>query len=72
MRLVESHDRISNSGPKRRAQARVGQLHTPAAAVGIRTSHEYVRKGGATARMMLIQAAANEWKVPVTDVQRRQ
>jgi isoquinoline 1-oxidoreductase subunit beta len=31
---------------------------------GIRTSHEYVRKGGATARMMLIQAAANEWKVP--------
>jgi isoquinoline 1-oxidoreductase beta subunit len=32
---------------------------------GIRTSQEYVRKGGATARMMLIQAAANEWKVPV-------
>src|SRR5450755_1611802 len=30
---------------------------------GIRTSHEYVRKGGATARVMLIQAAANEWKV---------
>ena len=34
---------------------------------GIRTSQEYVRKGGATARMMLIQAAANEWKVPVTE-----
>ena len=31
---------------------------------GIRESHEYVRKGGATAREMLIQAAANEWKVP--------
>jgi isoquinoline 1-oxidoreductase beta subunit len=31
---------------------------------GIRDSHEYVRKGGATARQMLIQAAANEWKVP--------
>src|SRR6266704_3472831 len=30
---------------------------------GIRTSQEYVRKGGATARMMLIQAAANEWKI---------
>src|SRR6266567_4044325 len=30
---------------------------------GIRTSQEYVRKGGATARVMLIQAAANEWKV---------
>jgi isoquinoline 1-oxidoreductase beta subunit len=32
---------------------------------GIRMSHEYVRKGGAAARMMLVQAAANEWKVPV-------
>jgi isoquinoline 1-oxidoreductase beta subunit len=31
---------------------------------GIRESHEYVRKGGAAARQMLIQAAANEWKVP--------
>src|SRR6201989_156722 len=35
---------------------------------GIRTSQDYVRKGGATARMMLIQAAANEWQVPVADV----
>ena len=34
---------------------------------GIRTSHEYVRKGGATARMMLVQAAANEWKVAVSE-----
>jgi isoquinoline 1-oxidoreductase subunit beta len=34
---------------------------------GIRASHDYVRKGGATARMMLIQAAANEWKVPVAE-----
>ena len=32
---------------------------------GIRESHEYVRQGGAAARMMLLQAAANEWKVPV-------
>src|SRR4051794_38358148 len=32
---------------------------------GIRSSQEYVRKGGAAARMMLIQAAADEWKVPV-------
>ena len=31
---------------------------------GIRSSQDYVRKGGATARMMLIQAAADEWKVP--------
>jgi isoquinoline 1-oxidoreductase beta subunit len=34
---------------------------------GIRTSQEYVRKGGATARVMLVQAAANEWKVPASE-----
>ncbi|MEP6837509.1 MAG: molybdopterin cofactor-binding domain-containing protein, partial [Bradyrhizobium sp.] len=34
---------------------------------GIRTSHEYVRKGGATARIMLVQAAANQWKVPASE-----
>ena len=34
---------------------------------GIRMSHDYVRKGGAAARLMLIQAAANEWKVPASE-----
>jgi len=34
---------------------------------GIRTSEEYVRKGGAAARMMLVQAAANQWGVPVSE-----
>ncbi len=34
---------------------------------GIRTSQDYVRKGGAAARMMLVQAAANEWKVPASE-----
>src|SRR6266851_1066604 len=34
---------------------------------GIRTSHDYVRKGGAAARMMLVAAAANEWKVPISE-----
>ena len=34
---------------------------------GIRESNSYVRKGGAAARMMLVQAAANEWKVPVAE-----
>src|SRR3982074_3359510 len=33
----------------------------------IRESEKYVREGGAAARMMLIQAAANEWKVPVSE-----
>ncbi len=31
---------------------------------GIRMSHEYVRQGGAVARTMLVQAAANAWGVP--------
>jgi isoquinoline 1-oxidoreductase beta subunit len=35
---------------------------------GIRTSQDYVRKGGAAARMMLMQAAADEWKVPVGEL----
>jgi len=34
---------------------------------GIRESHEYVRKGGAAARMMLVQAAADQWKVPASE-----
>ena len=35
---------------------------------GIRGSHDYVRRGGAAARMMLLQAAANEWQVPVAEL----
>ena len=34
---------------------------------GIRESHDYVRKGGAAARMMLVQAAADGWGVPVAE-----
>ena len=34
---------------------------------GIRGSQDYVRKGGAAARMMLVQAAADEWKVPLAE-----
>ena len=34
---------------------------------GIRTSEQYVRKGGAAARIMLIQAAANQWNVPAAE-----
>jgi isoquinoline 1-oxidoreductase beta subunit len=34
---------------------------------GIRDSQDYVRKGGAAARMMLIAAAAREWKVPASE-----
>ncbi len=35
---------------------------------GIRTSQDYVRRGGAAARMMLLQAAAAEWSVPVGEL----
>ncbi len=34
---------------------------------GVRESHEYVRKGGALARALLIQAAANRWNVSVVE-----
>ena len=36
---------------------------------GIRESHDYVRKGGAAARMMLVQAAAQSWGVPAGECQ---
>ena len=34
---------------------------------GIRESHDYVRRGGAVARQLLIQAAAEQWKVPASE-----
>src|SRR5215471_5569953 len=35
---------------------------------GIRSSQDYVRRGGAAARMTLLQAAADQWKVPVREL----
>jgi isoquinoline 1-oxidoreductase beta subunit len=35
---------------------------------GIRASQDYVRRGGAAARMMLLQAAAERWQVPVGEL----
>jgi isoquinoline 1-oxidoreductase beta subunit len=35
---------------------------------GIRDSQDYVRRGGAAARIMLVQAAADEWKVPASEL----
>src|SRR3954471_3518276 len=34
---------------------------------GIRESQEYVRQGGAAARMMLLRAGANQWSVPASE-----
>src|SRR6476619_4502838 len=36
---------------------------------GIRTSQDYVRRGGAAARIMLLQAAANRWSVPPSELE---
>src|SRR4051812_17778337 len=49
------------------ARKRVWGSFNTGGSVGIRTSQQFVRRGGAAARLMLMQAAANEWKVPVTD-----
>jgi isoquinoline 1-oxidoreductase subunit beta len=49
------------------ARKRVWGSFNTGGSVGIRASQDYVRKGGAAARLMLIQAAANEWKVPVAE-----
>ena len=35
---------------------------------GIRISEDYVRRGAAAARIMLLQAAGEQWKVPVTEL----
>jgi isoquinoline 1-oxidoreductase beta subunit len=35
---------------------------------GIRTSQDYVRRGGAAARIMLMQVAADQWNVPVGEL----
>ena len=50
------------------ARKRVWGDYSTGGSRGIRMSHEYVRQGGAAAREMLKQAAANEWKVPVSEV----
>jgi isoquinoline 1-oxidoreductase beta subunit len=49
------------------ARNRVWGTFFTAGSRGIRESQELVRKGGATARMMLIQAAANQWNVPASE-----
>jgi isoquinoline 1-oxidoreductase subunit beta len=46
------------------ARNRVWRDFSTGGSRGIRTSHDYVRQGGAAARVMLIQAAAESWDVP--------
>jgi isoquinoline 1-oxidoreductase beta subunit len=49
------------------ARARVWGNFGTGGSQGIRQSQDYVRKGGAAARMMLVQAAADDWKVPASE-----
>lgn len=51
------------------ARDRIWGEYLTAGSRGIRTSQDYVRRGGAAARDMLIRAAANEWKVPASECQ---
>jgi len=50
------------------ARNRVWRDFFTAGSQGIRNSQEFVRKGGAAARMMLLEAAAKEWGVPVAEL----
>ena len=49
------------------ARKRVWGDFFTAGSQGIRSSNKFVREGGAAARMMLVSAAANEWKVPASE-----
>ena len=47
------------------ARDKVWRSFSTGGSQGIRGSHDYVRKGGAVARHMLIEAAAEKWGVPM-------
>jgi isoquinoline 1-oxidoreductase subunit beta len=50
------------------ARNRIWRDFFTAGSQGIRNSQEFVRKGGAAARMMLVEAAAKEWNVPASEL----
>ena len=70
MRLVEGDLRVSTPG-QNVARKRVWGDFFTAGSRGIRTSNDLLRKGGAAARMMLVQAAAEQWKVPAAECRSR-
>ncbi|WP_363346082.1 molybdopterin cofactor-binding domain-containing protein [Methylocystis echinoides] len=49
------------------ARGRVWGDFVTGGSMGVRASQDYMRKGGAAARHMLIQAAADAWKVPAAE-----
>lgn len=49
------------------ARERVWRSFSTGGSQGLRGSQQYVREGGAAARHMLIQAAADKWRVPASE-----
>ena len=49
------------------AREKIWRSFSTGGSQGIRGSHDYVRKGGAVARHMLIEAAAEQWQVPMVE-----
>ena len=49
------------------ARERVWRDFSTGGSQGLRGSQQYVREGGAAARMMLVQAAADQWGVPASE-----
>src|SRR5437899_1809924 len=47
---------------------RVWKNYSTGGSRGIRESNQYVREGGAAARLMLLQAAAEQWNVPAGEL----
>jgi isoquinoline 1-oxidoreductase beta subunit len=50
------------------ARKRVWGEHGTGGSRGIRISEDYVRRGAAAARIMLLEAAAKQWNVPVAEL----
>ena len=50
------------------ARKRVWGEHGTGGSRGIRISEDYVRRGAAAARIMLMEAAAKQWNVPVSEL----
>lgn len=63
-------DKVSTEYPtpgQNLARDKVWRSFSTGGSRGIRGSHLYVRKGGAAARHMLVEAAAERWNVPVSE-----
>ena len=64
-----SRVRVEQPSPQANAQrGKAWRDYSTTQSRAIRTSHDYLRLAGASARMMLTQAAALQWKVPIVEV----